>query len=80
LHPALAESVGVADGDPVLVESRRGSASFAAEITPSIRRDTVFAPFHWSGRQSANLLTIAALDPVSRMPEFKVCAVRIRPG
>lgn len=79
LHPALAESQGVADGDPVRVESRRGSASFAAEVTPSIRRDTVFVPFHWSGHQSANLLTISALDPVSRMPEFKVCAVRIRP-
>jgi anaerobic selenocysteine-containing dehydrogenase len=43
-----------------------------------IRPDTLFAPFHWGGRQAANQLTIPALDPTSRMPEFKVCAVRAR--
>jgi len=44
-----------------------------------IGQDTVFAPFHWGGTQSANRLTNAALDPVSRMPEFKVCAVSVAP-
>lgn len=53
--------------------------TFKAHVTADIRPDTVFAPFHWGGRQAANRLTIAALDPISRMPEFKVCAVRIRP-
>ena len=47
------------------------------KVTPSIREDTVFLPFHWAGAQSANLLTNAALDPTSKMPEFKVCAARI---
>jgi assimilatory nitrate reductase catalytic subunit len=43
----------------------------------TIRPDTVFLPFHFPGAQRANLLTNPALDPTSRMPEFKVCAVRL---
>ncbi|MEO5877785.1 MAG: molybdopterin dinucleotide binding domain-containing protein, partial [Streptosporangiaceae bacterium] len=39
--------------------------------------DTVFMPFHWPGRQRVNLVTNPALDPVSGMPEFKTCAVRL---
>jgi assimilatory nitrate reductase catalytic subunit len=46
-------------------------------LTLSIRMDTVFVPFHFAGNGRANLLTNPALDPTSRMPEFKVCAVRI---
>jgi assimilatory nitrate reductase catalytic subunit len=61
----------------VTVESRRASVEFAAELTSGIRPDTLFAPFHWGGRQAANLLTSPALDPISRMPEFKLAAVRI---
>ena len=48
-----------------------------ARLTETIRPDTVFAPFHWGGAERANSLTNDALDPVSRMPEFKVCAVRV---
>ncbi|WP_285776045.1 molybdopterin-dependent oxidoreductase [Microtetraspora sp. NBRC 13810] len=77
LHPDLAERLGLADGDRVRVTSRRGGAEVPARITGAIRSDTVFMPFHWAGRASANLLTNPALDPVSRMPEFKVCAVRV---
>jgi assimilatory nitrate reductase catalytic subunit len=61
----------------VRVVTRRGEARLRARLTASIRLDTVFVPFHWSGTGSANLLTNAALDPVSRIPEFKVCAARI---
>ncbi len=68
---------GLADGDRVSLSSRRGSALGRARVTPDIRPDTVFMPFHWGGRGAANLLTNPALDPASRMPEFKVCAVRI---
>ena len=57
--------------------TRRGSAVFTAKLTRTIREDTVFVPFHWGGDQAINRLTNAALDPVSRMPEFKVCAVRV---
>jgi assimilatory nitrate reductase catalytic subunit len=48
-----------------------------ARLTEAIRPDTVFAPFHWGGTARANSLTSDALDPISRMPEFKVCAVRV---
>jgi assimilatory nitrate reductase catalytic subunit len=78
IHPLLAARLGVADGEQLTVESRRGSVTFAVLVSPDIRPDTLFAPFHWGGRQAANLLTIPALDPTSRMPEFKVCAVRAR--
>ncbi|HZG02864.1 MAG TPA: molybdopterin oxidoreductase family protein [Streptomyces sp.] len=77
LHPRLARRLGVAEGDPVAVVSRRGRAVAPARITPGIRPDTVFMPFHWPGPGRANTLTNPALDPVSRMPEFKVCAVRV---
>ncbi|MFD8414348.1 molybdopterin oxidoreductase family protein [Streptomyces sp. NPDC059650] len=79
LHPRLAARIGVADGDPLAVTSRRGRAVAPARITDAIRADTVFMPFHWPGEGRANTLTNPALDPVSRMPEFKVCAVRVEP-
>ncbi|MGW3834931.1 molybdopterin oxidoreductase family protein [Streptomyces microflavus] len=77
LHPRLAERIGVAEGQLVAVTSRRGRAVAPARITGAIRADTVFMPFHWPGEGRANTLTNPALDPVSRMPEFKVCAVRL---
>ncbi|MGW0334722.1 molybdopterin oxidoreductase family protein [Streptomyces sp. NPDC003011] len=77
LHPRLAERLGAAEGDPVAVVSRRGRAVAPARITTSIRPDTVFMPFHWPGEGRANTLTNPALDPTSRMPEFKACAVRL---
>ncbi|MFF7947100.1 molybdopterin oxidoreductase family protein [Streptomyces griseorubiginosus] len=77
LHPRLAERLGAAEGDPVAVVSRRGRAVAPARITLGIRPDTVFMPFHWYGEGRANTLTNPALDPTSRMPEFKACAVRV---
>ncbi|AYL35964.1 molybdopterin oxidoreductase family protein [Streptomyces sp. PDY-4] len=77
LHPRLAERLGAAEGDPVAVVSRRGRAVAPARITTAIRPDTVFMPFHWAGEGRANTLTNPALDPTSRMPEFKACAVRL---
>ncbi|MEU6521290.1 molybdopterin oxidoreductase family protein [Streptomyces sp. NPDC046924] len=77
LHPRLAQRLGAAEGDPLAVVSRRGRAVAPARITAAIRPDTVFMPFHWAGEGRANTLTHPALDPVSRMPEFKVCAVRV---
>ncbi|MCC6729706.1 MAG: molybdopterin oxidoreductase family protein [Chthonomonadales bacterium] len=78
MHPALAGRLGVGAGDTVTVESRRGEVTLKASVVTTIREDTVFIPYHWAERQSANLLTIRALDPVSKIPEFKVCAVRVR--
>lgn len=77
LHPRLAARLGAETGSSVIVESRRGRAEFLADVTPSIRPDTLFAPFHWGGNRSANLLTNPVLDPISRMPEYKLAAVRV---
>ncbi|MFH9062808.1 molybdopterin oxidoreductase family protein [Streptomyces coeruleorubidus] len=77
LHPRLAARLGATEGDPVAVVSRRGRAVAPARITDTIRPDTVFMPFHWPGEGRANSLTNPALDPTSRMPEFKACAVRL---
>lgn len=78
LHPRLAAQLALQDDGHALVESRRGRVIFRVRVSAEIRPDTVFAPFHWGGRAAANLLTNPALDPTSRMPEFKVCAVRVR--
>jgi assimilatory nitrate reductase catalytic subunit len=48
-----------------------------AHVVTTIRPDTVFIPYHWPGRRAANQLTNRALDPLSKMPEFKVAAVRV---
>lgn len=74
LHPMVADLLGVVDGEPVRVATRRGQMVAPARISTHIRRDTVFLPFHWVG---ANLLTNDALDPSSKMPEFKVCAASL---
>ena len=76
MHPTAARVAGVSDGQRVTLSTRRGTATFKVKVTRAIRDDTVFVPFHWAGAQSINRLTHAALDPVSGMPEFKVCAVR----
>ena len=77
VHPLAATRLGLEADAAVLVESRRGAVVFDVLVDASIRPDTVFAPFHWGGADAANLLTNAALDPTSRMPEFKLCAVRV---
>ena len=77
LRPTLAELHAISTDSLVTVESRRGRAEFHTEITPDIRPDTLFAAFHWGGPDSANALTNMALDPISRMPEYKLAAVRI---
>ncbi|NUT34189.1 MAG: molybdopterin oxidoreductase family protein [Hamadaea sp.] len=77
LHPDLAARLSISADQLVRVTSRRGSMTAPARLTEAIRPDTVFAPFHFAGAQRVNSLTGDALDPTSRMPEFKVCAVRV---
>ena len=77
IHPDTAAGLGIAAGDRIRLTTRRGRAVMKARLTRDIRLDTVFAPFHWGGGGSANALTNPALDPISRIPEFKVCAVRV---
>ncbi len=77
LHPRLAARLGAESGSILVLETRRGRAEFAADVTHDVRADTIFVPFHWGGKSAVNLLTNPALDPTSRMPEFKVAAVRV---
>jgi assimilatory nitrate reductase catalytic subunit len=77
MHPSLAERLGVTDGDTVRVASRRGEMTLPARVVNTIRPDTVFIPYHWPGARAANQLTNRAVDPRSKMPEFKVSAVRV---
>jgi assimilatory nitrate reductase catalytic subunit len=77
VHPSVAGTLGIEDGDMVQLTTRRGSARLTAQVSGSIRMDTLFVPFHYPGAGRANLLTNPALDPLSRMPEFKVCAARL---
>jgi assimilatory nitrate reductase catalytic subunit len=77
IHPSMARTYGVTDGEWVRLTTRRGTALVRAKLSAAIRMDTLFVPFHFPGSGRANLLTNPALDPVSKMPEFKVCAVRL---
>jgi assimilatory nitrate reductase catalytic subunit len=77
MHPDLARQHGIGAGDQVELRTRRGKAVFMAQLTDTIRPDTVFVPFHWGGASSANTLTSPALDPRSKMPAFKACAVAV---
>lgn len=77
MHPMLAEKLGIQDRDIVKVSTRRGDITLPAQVVKSIRPDTVFIPYHWAGNKAANQITIRALDPISKIPEFKVCACKI---
>lgn len=77
INPVTARQFDIGEGDAVRLTTRRGEAVAYALLTDSIRLDVLFVPFHWAGSGCANLLTNPALDPISRMPEFKTCAVRI---
>jgi assimilatory nitrate reductase catalytic subunit len=78
LHPDLARRLDIGNADIVRLSTRRGSAALRAVINTDIRQDVVFVPFHWGGASAANALTNPALDPYSRMPALKVCAVAIQ--
>jgi len=78
IHPDDAVRLGVRDTQPVRVTSRRGQIEIAARVTDRVAPGTVFLAFHYA-EAPANRLTIAALDPVAKIPEFKVCAVRVEP-
>src|SRR5262245_26209245 len=78
IHPQTAARLGLADGEPATAETRRGAVTLPARVVRTIRPDTIFIPYHWPGERSANRLTIAAQDPISKIPEYKACAVRLR--
>ncbi len=78
IHPDDAAPLGVTDGGTVQVTSRRGQIEIAARVTERAAAGSVFLAFHYR-EAPANRLTIAALDPIAKIPEFKVCAVRVEP-
>jgi len=78
MHPRDAAAVGLDGAKRVRVASRRGEIELAVRVTPRIRPGVIFIPFHFA-EAAANVLTNAALDPDSGIPEYKVCAVRVEP-
>lgn len=76
MNPEDAVELGVSDGDWVVIKSRRGSVSSKVKLTRTISRRAVFMPFHFL-ESRANILTNPTFDPIAKIPEFKVCAVRI---
>ena len=77
VHPDTASALGITDGDPVRLTTRRGTTVLPAKVAKTIRADTVFVPYHWGPPVGANQLTISRFDPKSWIPAFKTSAVRI---
>lgn len=77
IHPNLAKKYHISNGELVKVSSPRGSIEVVAKITKIIREDMVFVPYHWGKSLAINHLTNPALEPKSKIPEFKVCAVKL---
>ncbi len=77
ISPEDAEPLGITNDDSIEVSSRRGKIQVKAKVTPKITKGCVFIPFHFA-EAAANYLTHSfALDPMSKIPELKVCAVKI---
>jgi formate dehydrogenase major subunit len=77
VHPGDAQDLGITDGEIVRVESRRGFVSTKVKLTHSVSKKVVFMPFHFL-ESRANVLTNPAFDPIAKIPEYKVCAVKIQ--
>jgi predicted molibdopterin-dependent oxidoreductase YjgC len=76
IHSDDAKKIGLNGHKRVQVTSRRGQINVAVRITNRIRRGVVYIPFHWA-EAAANELTNNALDPITKTPEYKVCAVKV---
>jgi formate dehydrogenase major subunit len=76
MHPDDLQMLGIHDGEFVQLRSRRGEIRLKARASTRMSRGSVFVPFHFK-EAAANLLTIDALDPYGKIPEYKFCAVRV---
>ena len=76
INPKDAERLSIMDGDKIIIESRRGKIETVAKVTKKIQEGVVFMSFHYK-ESAANLLTNDALDPLAKIPEFKVCAIKV---
>ncbi len=79
INTADAAQLGIADGDVIALQTRRGAIRVEAKVTSLILPGVVFIPFHYA-ESAANVLTCAELDPVAKIPEYKVCAVKVLTG
>ncbi|WP_338451116.1 nitrate reductase [Niallia oryzisoli] len=79
LHPDTAKKYGIKNQSLVKVESKRGSIVVRSILSEAIRQDTVFVPFHWGDSQNVNRLVSPKLDPLCKMPGFKVSTVNVSP-
>ena len=79
ISPDDAARLDLADGSPIRITSRRGEMHARAVVTDRVSAGIVFGNFHFPGAANVNNVTIAALDPVAKIPEYKVCAVHIEP-
>ena len=77
INPKDARSLDIDDGEKVAVKSRRGRLEIKARVSQDISKGVVFIPFHFDSA-NANILTNPAFDPACKMPEFKVCAVKLK--
>ncbi len=74
MHERTAEQIGIKDGEWVTVRTRRGEMTVPALVVCSIRPDTLFIPYHYGHTQAVNQLTNPVLEPMMKIPEYKVCA------
>ncbi|WP_263706009.1 assimilatory nitrate reductase catalytic subunit NasC [Shouchella tritolerans] len=79
IHPGTAKKHGIADQALIKLTTKQGSMIVRCHFTETIREDTIFVPFHWSGKQNVNRIITGNLDPDCRMPAFKVSSVRAEP-
>jgi anaerobic selenocysteine-containing dehydrogenase len=76
IHPKDAEKLALKDGDTVNLTTRRGAIQAPARISEQVKPGLLFVPFHFA-ENPANALTNSAFDPIAKIPEYKVCAVKI---
>jgi assimilatory nitrate reductase catalytic subunit len=79
VHPITAAKLKLYQDEFARITTRRAEALYKVKITKKIKPNVLFIPMHWEGAQAANRLTNPVLDPICKMPEFKVCAARLEP-
>ncbi len=76
INPEAASKLSIAEGDKVRVSTRRGSVVATAKVTPKLKENVIFMPFHFA-EGAANTLTNPVLDPIAKIPEYKSCAAKL---
>lgn len=78
VHPNTAAKLKLYQDEFARIKTRRAEALYKVKITKKIKPDVLFIPMHWEGSRAANRLTNPVLDPICKMPEFKVCAASLQ--